>query len=174
MCRPSAMSADRPAASDGGPVVSHTRHPVDDRVLPTLHVCFLTGAPRRRRPGRCPPFHAPIPPATSTDCPAVWLPSPSSGGRWLLCFPSRDPPYPAPGRFGRATAGYVDCPQAAMGSRHRPETAQGQSGDRSPSCPRWRSNSDHAGKSTYLGKIESLDRDPGIATLVPGMRFPGN
>jgi len=33
-----------------------------------LHVCFLTGAPRRRRPGRCPPFHAPIPPATSTDC----------------------------------------------------------------------------------------------------------
>jgi len=27
-----------------------------------LHVCFLTGAPRRRRPGHCPPFHAPIPP----------------------------------------------------------------------------------------------------------------
>ena len=36
-----------------------------------LHVCFLTGAPRRRRPGHCPPFHLPIPPATSTDCPAV-------------------------------------------------------------------------------------------------------
>ena len=24
------------------------------------------------------------------------------------------------------------------------------------------------------GEIESLDRDPGIATLDPGMRFPGN
>ena len=24
-------------------------------------VCFLTGAPRRRRPGHCPPFHAPTP-----------------------------------------------------------------------------------------------------------------
>jgi len=34
-----------------------------------------------------------------------------------------------------------------------------------PLCPRRRSNSDHAGKSTYSGEIESLDRDPGIATL---------
>jgi len=30
-----------------------------------LHVCVLTGAPRRRRLGRCSPFHAPIPPASS-------------------------------------------------------------------------------------------------------------
>ena len=36
-----------------------------------LHVCFLTGAPWRWRPGHCPPFHAPILPATSTDCPAA-------------------------------------------------------------------------------------------------------
>ena len=43
-----------------------------------------------------------------------------------------------------------------------------------PSRPRRRSNSDHAGNSTYSSEIESLDRDPGIATLVPGMRFPGN
>jgi len=35
----------------------------------------LTGAPRRWRPGRCPPFHVPTPPATSTDCPAA-----SNGG----------------------------------------------------------------------------------------------
>jgi len=27
---------------------------------------------------------------------------------------------------------------------------------------------------TYSGEIESLDRYPGIATLDPGMRFPGN
>ena len=43
-----------------------------------------------------------------------------------------------------------------------------------PSCPRLRSNSDHAGESMYSGEIESLDRDPGIATLVPLMQFPGN
>ena len=43
-----------------------------------------------------------------------------------------------------------------------------------PSHPRRRSNSDHAGKSTYSGEIKSLDQDPGLATLVPGMRFPGN
>ena len=35
MCRPPAMSADRPAASDSGPVVSRTRHPVGDRVPPS-------------------------------------------------------------------------------------------------------------------------------------------
>ena len=80
------------------------------------------------------------------------------------------PPYPPLCRFGRNTAGYVDRPQAAMGSRHRPGTAPGPAGD----PPRRRSNSDHAGKTAYSGDIESLDRDPGIATLVPGTRFPGN
>ena len=29
-------------------------------------------------------------------------------------------------------------------------------------------------KGTYSGEIESLDRDPGIASLELGMRFPGN
>jgi len=29
-------------------------------------------------------------------------------------------------------------------------------------------------KGTYLDEIDSLDQDPGIATLGPGMRFPGN
>jgi len=36
----------------------------------------------------------------------------------------------SPGRFGRATADYVDRPQAALGSHHRPGTAQGPAGDR--------------------------------------------
>ena len=102
-----------------------------------LHVCFLTGAPRGRRPGRCPPFHAPIPPATSTDCPAAF-----DGRGEAVIF-----------RLVVRCASPVAPP---------------------PSRPRQRSNSDHAGKITYWGKIESLDRDPGIATLVPGMRFPGN
>ena len=37
---------------------------------------------------------------------------------------------PSYGRFGRATADYVDRPQAALGSRHQPGTAPGPAGDR--------------------------------------------
>jgi len=33
-------------------------------------------------------------------------------------------------------------------------------------------NSDYAGGITYSGEIESLDRDPGIATLNPGINNP--
>ena len=55
----------RPPSSDGGPVVSYTQHPVSNRVSFALHVCFLTGVPWRRRPGRCSPFYTPIPPASS-------------------------------------------------------------------------------------------------------------
>jgi len=29
-------------------------------------------------------------------------------------------------------------------------------------------------KGTYSAEVESLDRDPGIMTLDPGMRFPEN
>ena len=45
-------------------------------------------------------------------------------------FPGRSPPVPSPNRFERATAGYVDRPQAAMESRHRPGTAPGPADDR--------------------------------------------
>ena len=85
-------------------------------------------------------------------------------------------PRTLPRPFWRATAGYVDRPQAAMGSRYRLGTAPDLAGNHpSPhSRPCRRSNSDHAGESTYSGEIESLNRDPGIVTLVPGMRFPGN
>ena len=65
------------------------------------------------------------PPATSTDCPAV-----SDGRGW---FPARRPRAngrcTSPDRFQRATAGYVDRPQAAMESRHRPGTAPGPADD---------------------------------------------
>ena len=135
-----------------------------------LHVCFLASAPRRRRPGRCPPFHAPIPPATSTDCPAA---SDGGGGDSLAHRPGADGrrtfPVAPPGRFGCTTASYVDCPQAAMGSRYRPGTAPGPASDR-PSPLRT-----PAGDPTPItqvkvrtpGEIESLDQDLGI-------RFPGN
>jgi len=75
------------------------------------------------------------PPATSTDCPAV-----SDGGLVVISQPVvRGPMADAlprsrshvlsPGRFGRATAGYVDRPQAPMEFRHRPGTAPGPAGD---------------------------------------------
>ena len=41
------------------------RHPV------TFPACVLTRASQRRRPSCCPPFHAPNPPATLTDCPVA-------------------------------------------------------------------------------------------------------
>ena len=139
-----------------------------------LHVCLLTGAPRRQRPGHCPLFHAPILPATPRRRPAT---SKAVGGDSLahrpmaVALPESRSPVPSPSHFRRATAGYVARKQAAMGSRHRPGMAPDPAGDRPP---RRRSNSDQAGKSTYSGKIESLDRDPPIATLVLGTRFPGN
>jgi len=97
------------------------------------------------------------------------------GGDSPACHPGADgccaSPVPLPRTLPpAATARYVDLPQAAMGSRHQPGTVPGPAGDRHPPfAPHRRSNCDHAGKSTYSGEIESLDRDPGIATLVPGM-----
>ena len=54
-----------------------------------LHVCVLTGAPRRRRPGRCLPFHAPIPPQRR---PIVQR-CPTGGRRW---FPGQSSPVALP------------------------------------------------------------------------------
>jgi len=66
-----------------------------------------------------------------------------------------------------------------MLSQHAGNGVRGRlAGDRPPSFappPATRPDCGHAGKSTlYSGETESLDRDPGIATLDPGMRFPGN
>ena len=77
---------------------------------------------------------------------------------------------PPPGRFGRATADYVDRPQAALGSRHRLGTAPGPAGDRpSPFAPRRRSSFDHTGKSSYSGEI-----DYRFLTFQTGSRFSGS
>ena len=68
----------------------------------TLHVCILTGAPRRRRRGRCPLFHVPTP-ATSTDCPAVSdgrgeavIPRPVVRGPMAVALPRSRSPVPSP------------------------------------------------------------------------------
>ena len=129
MCRPPSSSRVRRRACGLPYPASAWR----SRPSVALHVCFLTGAPRRRRPGRCSPFHAPIPPASSGvrrgggggDSPAHRL---GADGR---CASPVMLPRSPPGRFGRATADYVDCPQVTLGSRHRPGTAPGPAGDHS-------------------------------------------
>jgi len=83
-----------------------------------LHVCLLTGAPRRQRPGHCPLFHAPIPPVTPRRRPAT---SKGVGGDSLahrpmaVALPESRSPVPPPSHFRRATAGYADRPQAGWG-----------------------------------------------------------
>ena len=61
------------------------------------------------------------------------IPRPIVRGPMAAALSRSRSPVPSPGRFGRATAGYVDRPQAAMGSRHRPGTAPGPADDRP--CP---------------------------------------
>ena len=101
------------------------------------------------------------------------IPRPVVRGPMAGALPRSRSPVPLSGRFGRATAGYVDRPQAAMGSLHRPGTAPGPTGDR-PLPLRAPAGDPTPITHSYSSEIESLDRDPGIATLVPGMRFPGN
>jgi len=181
MCRPPVMSADHPAASDGGPVVSHTRHPVSDRVPPSRctsefwQVCHGAGDPAATRRF--------TPPSRPRRRPIVQRCPKEGGGDSPVRRPGADgccaSPVAIPRTLPPAVLG-APLPAMLIVRRRRwgpiigREQRRGQAGDRSPSRPRWWSNSDHAGKSTFSGKIESLDRDPGIATLVPGMRFPGN
>jgi len=102
-----------------------------------LHVCFLTGAPRRRRPGRCSPFHAPIPPASSGV---------RRGG-------GGDSPARRPVADGRC-ASPVTLPRTPAVLLIVRRRRWGPVIDRPPSRPRRRSNSDHAGKSSYSGEID--------------------
>ena len=90
-----------------------------------------------------------------------------------LCFPGR----------ARPVATSPSC-FATFRARHRPlcrsmdgvPLFRNSVGDlptiAPPLRPHRRSNSDHAGKSTYSGEVKSLDRDPVIPTLDPGMQFP--
>ena len=118
MCRPPSGRVRRRACGLPYPASGRRSHP-----SVALHVCFLTGAPRRRRPGRCSPFHAPIPPASSGirrwgggggDSPAL---HPGTDGR---CASPVTLPVLGNWCFGRATANYVDRPQASLGSGDRP------------------------------------------------------
>ena len=86
----------------------------------TLHVCVLTGAPRRRRRGRCPPFHAPTPCDVDRLSSGVRREggggdSPARRPRAVALPRSRSPRTLLPDRFERTTAGYVDRPQTGWG-----------------------------------------------------------
>jgi len=156
MCRPPSSGRVRWQAC-GLPYPASGRR---SRPYVALHVCFLTGAPQRRRPSRCLPFHAPIPPASSG------VRRGRGGGDFPACRPGADghcgslvmlPRTPLPGRFGHVTADYVDRPQAALGSRHRPAWERRRVRPviaPPPFAPRRRSNSNHAGKSSYSAEID--------------------
>jgi len=118
MCRPPSSSCVRGRACG----LPHPASGLRSRPSVTLHVCVLTGAPRRRRRSRCPPFHAPTPHDVDRlssgirreggggDSPARRA---RADGRCtsLVALPS----YAHPDRFERATAGYVDRPQTGWG-----------------------------------------------------------
>jgi len=65
------------------------------------------------------------------------------------------------------TTRYVDRSSAGgYGARHRPGMASGPAGSHPPAG--------NPTPITYSGENESLDRDPAIASLYSGMRFPRN
>jgi len=116
MCRPPSSGRVRGRACGLPQPASGWR----SRPYVTLHVCVLTGAPRRRRRGRCPPFHAPprrrpIVQRCPTGGGEAVIPRPVVRGPMAVALPSRAPPYPPPDRFERATAGYIDRPQTGWG-----------------------------------------------------------
>jgi len=128
MCRPpSSVRVRRRACGLPHPTSGRRSRP-----SVALHVCFLTGAPRH------PPETRPLL-AVSRAHPSCVQRRPMEGGG---DSPARRPgadgrcasPVTLPripsGRFGRATADYVDRPQAVLGSHHRPGTAPGPAGDR--------------------------------------------
>jgi len=152
MCRPPSSDHVRRRACG----LSYPAFGRRSRPSVALHVCFLTGAPWRRRPGHCPPFHAPIYPSRlSSGVRRGEAVIPRPGGRWPLHFPGRAPTYPPPAVLG------TPLPAMLIVRRRRWSSVIGRERRRvrpvtPPSRPRRRSNSDHAGKSTYSGEIDYL------------------
>jgi len=126
----------------------------------SLHV---GSAPRRRRPGRCSPFHAPIPPAFSSV-------RRGRGGDSPACRPGADGRCASPVTLPRIPLAVLGVPLRTMlivrRRRWVPSSAGNGAGcGRWSPPPRW-SNSDHAGKSSYSGEI-----DYRFLTFQTGSRF---
>jgi len=83
--------------------------------------------------------------AAAVACiPDTWTPRNSGVSKWYgTAYQTR---------FGRATTGYVDRPQAAMSTSSGTDWRAGQRSPPPPSRLHWRSNSDHAGKRYVLGR----------------------
>ena len=129
-----------------------------------LHVCFLTGVPRRWRSRRCSPFHTPIPPASSG------VRRGGGGGDFPARRPGADARCASPVTLPCTPPAVLGMPLLTMlivrrrrwgpvigreRCRVRAVIAAPPSFAPPPAI--------HADKSTYSGEIESLDRDPGIA-----------
>jgi len=160
---------------DGVPVVSRTQHlEAGRRSRPPLHstsafwqVCHsardAATACSFARPSS--PRHRPVVQRHLTGPGIIHHP----GADRPLRFPGSAPTLaPSPAVLG------VPPPTMSIGSRHRPGTALGTAGDRPPpSRPSGDPTPITPVKGTYSREIESLDQDPKIATLDPGMRFSG-
>ena len=155
------------------------RYPASSRRLHppiTFPASVSTGTPQRR----------PLPavlrahPATSTDCPAVSdggmvIPRPTVWGPMAIKLPrSRssctNPPavlwhWARHHQLCRLSAGGNGIPALAGNGIGAGLPLRAPAGDLTPIM---------LVKGTYSGNIQSLDRDPGIASLDPGIQFPGN
>jgi len=143
------MSADRSAASDGGPVVSRTRRPVGNRVPPSRsqpvfrHVRHSTGNPATAHHFTRPSARDVDRLSSSIQRGRVAIPRPAVWGRSAIALPLQPP-----GRFvtfrarRRPLCRPINGVATSAGNNigDRPEIAP------RPSHPHRRSNSDHAGK----------------------------
>jgi len=128
MCRPPVIIRPRPTAGLWSPIPSirlaiaslrHATHLLFDRCATAPETRSLL-AISRAHPSRV----QRRPTGGGGDSPTR---RPGADGR---CASPVTLPRNPPVLFGRATADYVDRPHAALGSRHRPGTAPGPSGDR--------------------------------------------
>ena len=146
----------RPPSSDGGPVVSHTKHPVSNRVSlsrctsafwQVRHGAGDTAAARRFTTAvvtmvvvsraHPPPRRRLIVQWCPTGGGEAVIPRPVVRRADSRCTsPVALPPYPPPDRFEHATVGLCWSSAGWMGSHHRPGTAPGPAYDRpSPFAP---------------------------------------
>jgi len=147
--------------------ISHTRSAVGDCMpcrVPSLHFDACTMAPDTRPLLAILRSHLP---AMSTDCPVA---SDGEGGRFpapVVRVPIRHCASPvAPhGCFVTFWACHRSLWEWHLRPASYPLPLRAPAGDLTPIT---------SVKGTYSGEIKSLDRDPGIASLNPGMQFPGN
>ena len=99
--------------------------------------------------------------AAAVACiPDTWTPRNSGVSKWYgTAYQTR---------FGRATTGYVDRPQAAMSTSSGTDWRAGRRSPPPPSRLHWRSNSDHAGKRYVLRRNRESRSRPGNCDSRPG------